>query len=146
MLTADVSKPSFSSSSSTYLSQSTFTYNKSFQASRKCQERNSSLARICAFAIIGHYDGNQHMVLTWFFSKFLSCNRRGQNSPSLLSFFITCICTDRGNTLYVEPFASTGLKKAMSTSYSLFSDLPVNLSVSSARTMDASFTSVCSIK
>ena len=41
----------------------------------------------------------------------------------------------------MDPFASTGLKKAMSTSYSLFSDLPVNLRVSSARTMEASFTS-----
>jgi hypothetical protein len=41
----------------------------------------------------------------------------------------------------VDPVASTGFRKAMSTSYSLFSDFPLNLSVSSARTMDASFTS-----
>ena len=37
--------------------------------------------------------------------------------------------------------ASTGLKKAMSTSYSLDSDLPLNLSVSSARSTEASLTS-----
>ena len=41
----------------------------------------------------------------------------------------------------MDPVASTGFRKAMSTSYSLFSDFPLNLSVSSSRTMDASFTS-----
>ena len=44
--------------------------------------------------------------------------------------------------MYVDPLESTGLKKAMSTSYSLFSDLPLNLSVSSARSTDASLTSM----
>ncbi len=41
----------------------------------------------------------------------------------------------------MDPLESTGLKKAMSTSYSLDSDLPLNLSVSSARSTEASLTS-----
>ena len=42
----------------------------------------------------------------------------------------------------MDPSESTGLKKAMSTSYSLSSDFPLNLSVSSARSTEDSFTSV----
>ena len=89
-----------------------------------------------------------YAILTLFFSKALSFNNLGQNfssssSPSFSStFFITCICTDRGNTLYVDPSASTGLKKTISSSYSLLSDLPLKLSVSSFRLIFASLTSV----
>ena len=80
----------------------------------------------------------EYLVLTRFFSNALSFNNLGQNSSSSFSFFITCICTLRGNTLYVEPSESTGLKNTISNSYSLFSDLPLNVSVSSFRMIVAS--------
>ena len=57
---------------------------------------------------------------------------------------MTCITTLRGNTLYVEPSESTGLKNTISNSYSLFSDLPLNVSVSSFRLMVASLSTSAS--
>ena len=42
----------------------------------------------------------------------------------------------------MDPAESTGLRNSILNSYSLFSDLPLKVSVSSARMIDASFTSV----
>ena len=130
-----MSKPSSSSSSSTYLSQSTLTY-------RIIHQTYYYMSTIRSFKHVYNttlqYWYTQKRVLTRFFSNALSFNNLGQNSSSSFSFFITCICTLRGNTLYVEPSESTGLKNTISNSYSLFSDLPLNVSVSSFRLIVAS--------
>mmetsp|Transcript_61560 Transcript_61560/g.150690 ORF Transcript_61560/g.150690 Transcript_61560/m.150690 type:complete len:210 (+) Transcript_61560:335-964(+) len=82
-------------------------------------------------------------ILTWFFSKALSFNSRGQNSSSSLSFFKICIWTDRGRTLYVEPSASTGLKNSILTVYGLSPfAFPSNFNSVSVNTIFSSFTSV----